>query len=274
MTSAGNTYAMSSGGPGFAATLASEWTKVRALRSTYIMMVLSVVLSIGLTALISLAFGSSFDDLSAQQQADFEPVSFSFIGMLISGIIFIVFGALFVTSEYSSGMIRLTLTVTPRRGRVWFAKVLIVTAVTLVVGAVIALGCFLAAQAVFASYDLPTASLGDPDVQRAMIAVILTGPLFPIIAASLGILLRSTAGTITIALALVFLPAMFGGLLPEWWQENILSLLPGNASDSLALSHLQDSAMYLGVGPALVVLAAWLVIFIGGAYYVLNKRDA
>jgi len=46
----------------FPDTLASEWSKLFTQRSTYITLALGVVLSIGMTALISLAVGSTFDE--------------------------------------------------------------------------------------------------------------------------------------------------------------------------------------------------------------------
>ena len=274
MTSAGNTQAMAGSGPGFMDTLASEWTKMRSLRGTYLMVILSIVLSVGLTALVAVVTGSTFDEWNASDQANFEPTLFSFFGSIFSGIIFAVLGVTFMTSEYSSGMIRLTLTVTPKRGRVLLAKVLVVTAVTLVVGTVVVFLCYFVAQAAFGSYDMPTSSLGDSDTQRALIAASLLGPLFPVIGLCIGVFLRSTAGGITAILALLFAPAIFSGLFPEWWQENVLSLLPGNAGDSVIIGHLQDAPVYLGVGPALLVVAAWVAIFVGGAYYVINRRDA
>jgi hypothetical protein len=71
-----------------------------------------------------------------------------------------------------------------------------------------------------------------------------------------------------------FAPAMFGGLIPNWWQENVLSLLPSSAGDSLSLGHVVDSDMYLDPLPAAIVVVAWLVITIGAAYVTLTRRDA
>jgi ABC-2 type transport system permease protein len=117
-------------------------------------------------------------------------------------------------------------------------------------------------------------SLGDADVIRTIIAVTLTAPLYPLVGVAFAILFRSTATPITLVLALMFVPTMFGGLFPRWWQENVISLLPGSASDSLALSHLTDSPAFLSMGPAAAVVAGWLVIASGTAYFALTRRDA
>ncbi|MEX2373504.1 MAG: hypothetical protein WD800_06840, partial [Dehalococcoidia bacterium] len=58
----------------FTDTLASEWAKLFSLRSTYITLALGLVLSVGMTALISLAVGSTFDDWAPADQAEFEPI--------------------------------------------------------------------------------------------------------------------------------------------------------------------------------------------------------
>ncbi len=47
--------------PGFGATLQSEWTKLRSLRSTWIIVSLAIGLSIGFSALIALVSGLTHD---------------------------------------------------------------------------------------------------------------------------------------------------------------------------------------------------------------------
>ena len=74
--------------------------------------------------------------------------------------------------------------------------------------------------------------------------------------------------------ALVFAPSMFGGLLPSWWRENVISLLPGPASDSIAIGHLDDADIYLAPGLAAVVLVAWLALTWFGTRAIVNRRDA
>lgn len=259
---------------GFGATLASEWTKLVSTRSTYIMLGLAVVLSIAMTALVSLAVGSTWSEWSASDRAEFEPIPLSIVGLLFGGILVTVLGVNLVASEYSSGMIRLTLSATPRRGRVLAAKVAIISLVSMVVTLIVTVGVIQTGQLIFGAYDMPTASLADSDTVRAIAAITLTAPLFPLIGATFAFVFRSIATPITLVLGLMFAPAMFGGLFPSWWQENVLSLLPGSAADSLALAHLDDSQMYLDPLPAAVVVVGWLVITVGGAYVTLIRRDA
>jgi ABC-type transport system involved in multi-copper enzyme maturation permease subunit len=261
-------------GPTFFSTLASEWVKLRSVRATYIEVVLTVGLALAMTALISLAIGSTFEDLSAEDQATFDPVFTSFFGSAFGAIVMVVLGVTFVSSEYTSGMIRQTLTTTPRRLRVLGAKALIVAGVTLVLGTVTAFGSFWIGQAVLGSYEgVPTASL-EGDALRSVVAASLTAPLFPIIGACLGAILRSTASAITTVMSILFLPAFLGGLLPDVIQRNVMRYLPGNASDQLLITTEDtDSVLYLDIGPAIALVVLWLVAFYAVACISMTRRD-
>jgi ABC-2 type transport system permease protein len=261
--------------PGFGATLASEWSKIISLRSTYITVGLGIVLAIGMTALVTAVIGATFDEWTPADQAAFDPVLVPFFGGVFSAILFIVFGVNAIATEYASKMMRLTLTVTPRRGRVLAAKLTLVGLVTLVAGTISTFAMYLTGQAIFQAFEMPTASLADGDVLRAVALVSLVSPLFPLIGSSLAFLFRSTAAPVTTALALLFAPLMFGPLLPRRWQEDVLAYLPGPASDSFAVGHLEpDNALYLSPGVGAAVTLVWLALFIGAAWFALTRRDA
>lgn len=261
--------------PNFMATLNSEWTKIRSIRATYVQVVLALGLSLGMTALICLAIGSTWDDLTAQDQAEFDPVFTSFFGSVFGLIVLLVTAVTFISAEYSSGMMRLTLAATPRRGRVLAAKLVVITGLTLAIGFVVAFGSFLIGQAVLGSYEgVATSSLSDGDTFRAVMASWLTTPLYPILGAALAVMLRSTASALTAILALIFVPSFFGALLPQWVEENVIRYLIGPAADNLIMTNPdRDSATYLATGEALVVVAVWLVAFVSVAYWLITKRD-
>jgi hypothetical protein len=56
--------------------------------------------------------------------------------------VIVVLGALVITSEYSTGMVRTSLTVMPRRGTLYAAKAAVFAAVSLVVAFVASFGTF------------------------------------------------------------------------------------------------------------------------------------
>lgn len=262
--------------PGFMNTLASEWTKLRTVRSTWYIVALAIGLSIGLSALIGWATAWSFSEWTAEDAAMFDPTVNALAGSMFGIILFAVLGVTAVATEYSSGMIRQTFSATPRRGRVFIAKIVILALISLLVGIIAMFGMFLITQPIFGAYDVPTASLGDDGVLRLLTLASITSPVVTIVGAALAVFLRSGAGAITASLALLFLPSMFGGFLPTWWQENVLAYLIWPAADSIIYGNheLFDQAMYLSPGAGTVVTIAWLVLFIGGAIFALNRRDA
>lgn len=255
----------------FVDTLAAEWIKLTTLRSTYVTLGLGVALSIAMTALAGAAIGSTQDEWPAE----FGPITFALVGNLFALTISAVFGVMAVSSEYSSGMMRLTLTATPRRGRVFWSKVALLTPVTLVFGLITALGMFLVGQMVFGAYGLPVTDLGDPDARRTVFGTAALMPVFPIIGLACGVLLRSTTGAITSVLALLWLPAFLVEFFPIWWRTNVFSLLPGSGVDSLTFSHIDNAPMYTA-DPALgaLIVLAWLAGFVGAAYLAFSRRDA
>ena len=258
----------------FIDTLAAEWLKLTSLRSTYITLGLGFVLSLVATGLTALAFGSTFDGWSETQQATFEPITFAMVGNVIALIVVTVFGVLTVSSEYSTGMIRLSMIATPRRSRVLWAKLVLVFGITLAIGIATVAGMFLVGQAVLSQYDMPTASLGDADALKMVLGLGAATPLFPVIGFTLGIILRSTAGAITAALGLLWLPLVFKDLLPLWAQENILSLLPGSAVDSFTITHIVQSSTDSAPAVGVALVVAWLAGFVGVAQLLLHRRDA
>jgi hypothetical protein len=258
----------------FIDTLAAEWTKLTSLRSTYITLALGIGLSLAATPLIGMAFGSRWGSMSASEQADFQPAAFAMFGYLFSQIIFAVLGVLVVASEYSSGQIRLSLAATPRRGRLLFAKLTILAVVTLVAGLVTAFGMFFVGQMVFSAYDAPVASLTDDGALRAVLGVGAMLMIVPVLGACVAALLRSTSGAITTVLAVTFGTQLLDELLPRWWQDNVLSLLPGSAMENLMIEHLVSENPAYGPVTAILIIVAWLVIGIGSAYAVLRWREA
>lgn len=195
--------------PGFDTTLVSEWTKLRSVRSTWIVTGLAVVLSIGFSAAIALVMGLTSEPFDTWSEADrvmSDPVTSSMPGLLFSLILLIVLGVTAVTSEYSSSTIRTTFIVTPDRIRVWGAKAIIVGLLGLVIHVIAVPGMFLASQAIYGSFGLETARVTDSDATRFLLVVALVVPLtYTLIPMSFAYLLRGTASAITAAIGFLFL---------------------------------------------------------------------
>ena len=107
--------------PGFPDTLRAEWLKFWTVRSTFWSTAMLVVLGAGLTTLVC---ALAAKDLASGAAGE-SPGSFVTWGMMIAQITAVVLGAMIVTGEYGTGMIRATLAATPRRGAVIAALSLI-----------------------------------------------------------------------------------------------------------------------------------------------------
>lgn len=255
---------------GFIDTLASEWSKLVTLRSTHLTLALGFVLSVATTAIGCIALGVTQDDWSP----DFSPVTTSMIGVASGVIVFTVFGVMAVSREYASGTIRLTLTATPARGRVFLAKFAITGATLLISGLASTISMFFVGQALLGAYGMPTASLADPDAARMVLGLGVAMPFFPLIGFAFGVLLRSTAGGITTALGLLWLPQIFGQLVSDSFQENVLSLLPSNGVDTMTAGHIQHSPAFPDPMVGAVVAGTWFAGIVAAAYVAFLRRDA
>jgi ABC-2 type transport system permease protein len=260
--------------PGFGATLQSEWTKLRTVRSTWIIASMAIGLSIGFSLLIALVTGLTYDSWSASGQAAFDPILTPMSGLLFGLVLISVLSVTAVTTEFSSSMIRTTLIGNPRRMRVFAAKAMVVGSLGVAISAMTIPSLILLSQPIYRHYGLATASITDSAAIRLMIVNVLgQGLIYTLIPFSIAWLLRSTASAITVAIGFNFLPWMLAAIVPIWVQHNVLRFLPDPAANSL--SGLTDSgaATYLSQTPAIALIPIWLVGALVVAALTVNRRD-
>lgn len=251
----------------------SEWTKLITHRNSHILLLVSAILAVSITALLMWGIGISWDQMTDADRAAFLPLETSMVGLFFSGILSLVIAAGVVTNEYSSGMIRQTMTVTSDRKLVVLAKMAVVSAYLLIPTLIITFATIHVGQMVFSAYDIPTADVFGSDF-RMLFWMGLSGVFYPILTVGVGFLMRSAASTIAIVMLTMFFPAMFGGMLPRSIQENVLAFLPGNAIDAWVMGHLHEEyAQYLDRPLAAVVTIVWVILIAGLAIWNLNRRD-
>ena len=261
-------------GPGFGATLQSEWTKLRSLRSTWIIVALGIGLSIGFSALIALTSGLTHDGWNDTVREAFDPVLTTNSGSLFGCIFLIMLGVTSVTSEYSSRMIRTTFIGNPRRLQVFAAKTTVVALLGLAITAISIPGMFLVSQPIFGHYGLETASIADRETYQTLGRILLTQMLnYALIPFAIAWLLRSAASAIAVSLGFLWLPWMLGPVLPAWAKENVVRYLPDVAANSLSGINKVGSPEYLGQTPAIMVVAIWVTGLLAAAAFVLKRRD-
>ena len=247
--------------------ISSEWIKFRTLRSTLAVLTAAVV---GIF-LIGLLVAYNTRDLTANLQPDDHVASSTLQGYYLGQLLIGALGVLFVTGEYSTGMIRSTLAAVPKRLPVLWAKLAVFASVTLVSMVTICVLAFLAAQAVIGQYRTGY-SLGDPGVLRVVIGTGFYLTFVGIIAAMLGWIIRSTPGALVAYIAVILvLPVLFGNVLGTWGKD-VAQFLPSTAGASFVGSLREPHTLtpWVGIG----VLALWAVGATAVAAVQLRRRDA
>lgn len=177
---------------------------------------------------------------------------------------------LFVSAEYSTGMIRSTLAAVPTRTPVLLAKALVFGVVALVAMVAAAFVAFLGAQGFLSHYGHGS-SLSDSTVLRVVIGTGVYLALVGLLGGALGWIVRSTPGGISALVGLLMvLPVVFR-VLPGSWAADIAEYLPSGAGGSFVSSVHAANTLTPWVG--LGVLAAWVLAALAGAAVLLKRRD-
>lgn len=236
-------------------TIAAEWVKFTTVRSTIWVLLVTAALVVGFSALAASAVTATFDSEAGRFQQAFDATATSLAGISLAQIAIGVLGILMVTTEYSTGMIASTFAATPRRLRSFAAKVAVFAPLVFVLSALFCLAAFLVGQAIFSAQDLDVA-LGDPGVLRAVVGAALYLTLVGVMGMAIGMLLRSTAASITVLTVTFFVLPMLGLVLPRW--QGALKYLPSNAGS--AITSVEQPAGLLSPEAGAGVLALWVVV--------------
>jgi ABC-2 type transport system permease protein len=254
----------------FRDVLASEWTKLRSLRSTYWSILIAIGLGIGLGAAISAANNHAYPQMSAQDRLTLDPTSLSTSGLFFAQLALGVLAIMTITSEYSTGTIRTTLCAVPQRGYVLAAKALIVSVLSLIVATAVAFAAFFIGQVIFRDHHLDV-PLSDPGVLRAVIGGGLYMGGLVLVAMGLAIIIRHTAGAITTLVGLVFVLPAVSNALPHAWQVNLARYFPANAGG--AITSVIRSSTSLGPWTGFGVFLIWCAVILGAGWFLLRQRD-
>jgi ABC-2 type transport system permease protein len=263
-----------SGRAGFGGTLRSEFTKIRSVRSTYWSLLVLLAISIGIGAAICAGAAANWSQTSAADRATFDATQVSIAGLFYLGqLVIVVLGALVLTAEYSTGMIRTSLTVMPRRVTVYAAKALVFAVVALVVALVAAFIAFFVGQALLASTH-ESVTLSAPNVLRAVIGSALYVTLCGLFAFAAGAIIRHTAATITSIIGLLFVIPILVHLLPSSWYHDIVRWLPDSAGSAISATiRPQDPHLFSPWGQFTVFAVYTAILLVVGAI-LFRKRDA
>jgi hypothetical protein len=265
---------------------ASEWTKIRSVRSTMWTLGVMLLLVVGVGFLIALAM-SSDDWVGAPL------LSGGLFGLMLGQICIVTLGVLVITSEYGTGMIRTTLTASPQRWRVLAAKAVVFFVLAFVLTTVACAITAVIHSAVLGGQTVPDYERGD-DMFKDSVSdsgeLIATGgqwfdatvgaalyvSLLGLLALAVGAILRHSAGAITTMVGFILLPLIIALFMQteslEDVQRKLIEYSPLSGLASLfGIPFFEDGAV--GGWGLLSLLAAVTGGMLLLAFALLSKRD-
>jgi ABC-2 type transport system permease protein len=249
--------------------LAFEWTKLSSIRSNAWTLLAASAVTIGSTAIVAQAIGAA---PKAPPGGVVTPLTASFLGYAEYAVIPVsILAVLSFTSEYSTGLIRTTLTAVPRRLSVLAAKAAVTGGIALVAGEVLAFSAFFLTQAILAGHHrgVPLSSAGAP---RGVLAAGLLLAVCALTGLGLGAVIRRTPGGIAATIAVIYLLAVACLLMPSPWSTRIGRFTLPFAAYQLVTQH--PLASLFSPGLSLLILIAWPAAALLAAAVALTRRDA
>lgn len=249
----------------------SEWIKFRSIRSTVMGVIVTIVLTVGLGALITSAIRAHWSTASFTDRLTFDPVSSSLGGVLFAQFAVGVIGTLFITSEYSSGSIRTTLAAVPHRIRLTLGKLIVLVASVIVVSEAVCVITFLMGQAIYSGV-VPSVSLSSGPVLRAVLMAGVYLTLLAVLGFSLGLILRQSAACISVFTSLLLILPIIIFFLPTSWQNHVVKFEPSELGR--AMMSIGSPTQSFGPGSATIVLGVYVLAVLGVGAVLLVRRDA
>ena len=270
----GMTRALRAEGASLREAVHAEWTKLRTVPSTGWLLLTAIVLIVGVSLLETAI-------TKCPAECGDDTTKLSLTGVWVGQAAVAVLAAAMMTGEYSSGMIRITLTAVPRRATAFAAKAIILSGVVLVAGAVSVLGCMLAGRYLLPGNGFTGAhgsvalSLDAGPTLRAAFGSVLYLALVALLSLGLATAMRDSGASIAVLLGLLYVVPLFTelGVLDGRWERRLQQWGPMTAG--LAIEATRGlKTLPIGPWPGLGVLALWTAwaLLVGGL--VLSLRDA
>jgi ABC-2 type transport system permease protein len=254
--------------------LHAEWTKLRTVASPRWlllgMIAATVVFSAGATSVVTCMSAGCGGDMT----------KLSLIGVELGQALAAILAVLVISGEYSSGMIRTTLTAMPRRATVFGAKALTLTGVVAVAGTTAVLGSLLAGRLILprhgftATRGYPALSLADGPTLRATAGSILYLALIALLSLGIAAIVRDSATSIGVILGLLYLLPIISQVIgnPHWQRllQQIAPMSAGLAIQATTNLHSLPVSPWAGLG----VTTGWAAAALVAGGLLIRKRDA
>jgi ABC-2 type transport system permease protein len=253
--------------------LHAEWTKLRTTSGPALLIVAAVALTVAVSAAV--AAGMSYTAGTSQDLA-----KISLTGIYLGQAVIAIFAVHAVSAEYSTGMIRTTLTAMPCRSTVLAAKAIVITALVLAAGTLAVLACVLAGRLLLARNGFTPAhgyrmlSLAEASTLRAAGGSVLYLALIGLLSLGIAVAVRDSATAIGAVLALLYLFPIIAAAVSNlhWWRhlQQIGPMTAGLAIQSTTGVDRLPISPWAGLG----VLACWATGAMLVGALCLQLRDA
>jgi len=240
--------------------VAAERIRLLSLRSTHYFLACSLLMAVAAACLLSAKLNIRLVDRASYPSLD-NAFHADTGGLLMT--IAACFGAAIMTGEYSSGLIRVTFTASPARGRVMLARAIALAAVTGIAGAVATVAVVLASQVILSPGHYP-APLSQPGGLRAAAAFTLLMPLGAVTGLAFGaVLRRPVIAVVAVVTALTLLPGLAGPAACHLTAYGAWSILASQPDPGTPVSP----------GMSWLVLCGWPAIALTLATVLVRRRD-
>lgn len=252
----------------FAGLVRSEWIKFWSVRSISISMIVAAACIVGLGLLLGTVSAVMAEGTNEGAPAvDGLSVETNLLGAQIATLIAAVVGVLFITGEFSTGMIRTSFTVVPRRAPVLWAKAVVLAVAVAGLLGTSAFAAFFLGQAIGGD-----SGIGDPGVLRILLGNALVMAGTALAGLGVGAVLRSAAAAISALLGLLLVLPLLLLPVPDFPGKVLITRYNfGNTTPSLTM--LGEQAGAPSVGASVVGFCVWvaLLVLLGG--FALRRRD-
>jgi len=254
--------------------LHAEWTKARTLPGTGWLMLAAAALTVIVGAVVAAAVRCPSGPCAQ------DPAKISLTGIYLGQAVIAIVAVLAVSSEYSTGMIRVTLAAVPRRATLLAAKAAVLIGPVLVAGAFAVLGSVVAGRLILPGHGIgpahgyPDLSLASGPVLRAAVGSVLYLALIALLSLGVATAVRDGAAAIGIVLGLLYLFPILGQVVGSaTWHRHLEEFAPMTAGLAIqATTGLRSLPIspWAGLG----VLAAWAAGAMAVGGLLLRLRDA
>jgi ABC-2 type transport system permease protein len=242
-----------------------EWIKLRSLRSTWWTLAITAAGAIGIALAVGAGTKNASGDLTNNALAGIS------LGLLTMGVL----GVLVMTSEYSSGSIRSTLAAIPNRPLLLAAKATVFGAVALAVGEAASFVAFFAGGSTLPD-SIPTPTLGQPGVLRALVLSGAGFCLIGLLGLGLGAIIRHSPAAIGVLVGGVYVVAQFVAALANAAMAYIPISIVANSLGTTKPMSCDDGPCphFLSPWTGLGVLGMYAAVALGVGGWLLVRRDA